>query len=214
MAQTVDGEIARDGGGPVDTTSPTSDERGGVGRRWRRRSVAPSGAARHDAAGFEELFRRHERELGLFLVQITSRRGLAEDILQETFLSALGARTQLDDVRDARAWLYAIARNHALEAMRSARREEAALERVSMQRERSAPDPAEAVAVRDLLARHLGPDERTLLVLRYLHGFNADELGAMSGLSAVAVRQRLSRAARTIARAADQEGISRREANW
>jgi RNA polymerase sigma-70 factor (ECF subfamily) len=201
--------MVREEGGPADATSPAPDEGAGGGRRWRKPAWPRPGAGRRDAARFDELFRRHEPELGRFLVQIMSSRSLAEDILQETFLAAMGARTQLDQVRDARAWLYAIARNQALEALRSARREDAALERLSIQSERSTPDPAEAVAVRDLLLRHLGPDERSLLVLRYLHGFNADELGAMTGLTGAAVRQRLSRAARTIARAADQQRVPR-----
>jgi RNA polymerase sigma factor (sigma-70 family) len=49
------------------------------------------------------------------------------------------------------------------------------------------------VALRDLLERHLEPDERALLLLRYLHGFNAAELAQIMGVTPEAVRQRLSR---------------------
>jgi len=37
------------------------------------------------------------------------------------------------------------------------------------------------LAVRDLLERTLEPDERALLILRYLHGFDAVEFAAMTG---------------------------------
>jgi RNA polymerase sigma-B factor len=46
--------------------------------------------------------------------------------------------------------------------------------------------------LRDALAR-LSPDERSLLALRYVAGFDATEIGAMMGLSASGVRSRLSR---------------------
>jgi len=157
-------------------------------------------------ARFDEIFRSHEPGVGRFLVQMLSSRAMAEDVLQETFLAALRSKTRLDEVRDVRAWLYTIARNQALLALRRERREGAALERYSRDGDEGVADPADAVAVRDLLERHLVPEDRTMLVLRYLHGFNAEELGEMSGLNAAAVRQRLSRAARTLARAAEAEG--------
>ena len=49
--------------------------------------------------------------------------------------------------------------------------------------------------------RHLSAEDRTLVVLRYLHGFSAEELAPMSGRSPEAVRQRLSRARRALVRA-------------
>ena len=165
--------------------------------------VRPRDDAR-DRARVEELFRQHERGLGTFLVQLIASRSLAEDLLQETFLSALGARARLDGVRDPRAWLYGIARNQALGALRRSRREQAAYERLARQQEHSAPDAAAALAVRDLLERHLGAEDRTLVVLRYLHGFSAEELALMSGRSPEALRQRLSRARRALVRAAGE----------
>jgi len=51
----------------------------------------------------------------------------------------------------------------------------------------------------------LRPEDRALIVLRHLHGFGAEELAAMSGRSPEAVRQRLSRARRALARAAEPE---------
>jgi RNA polymerase sigma factor (sigma-70 family) len=52
----------------------------------------------------------------------------------------------------------------------------------------------EIVAVRDLLARHLSPEDRALVLLRYLHDFDSRELAEMTGLTSEAIRQRLSRA--------------------
>ena len=182
---------------------------GPAGERRAPLGGAPAIRARgrdeaRDRARVEELFRRHERALGQFLVQIISSRALAEDLLQETFLSALAARGRLDAVRDPRAWLYGIARHQALGALRRSRRERRAYERLAREREPAAPDPQAALFVRDLLERHLGAEDRTLLVLRYLHGFSAEELAAMSGRSPEALRQRLSRARKALVRAAEE----------
>ncbi|MDP9222490.1 MAG: sigma-70 region 4 domain-containing protein, partial [Actinomycetota bacterium] len=62
----------------------------------------------------------------------------------------------------------------------------------------------EIVAVRDLLERHLDADERALLLLRYLHGFDANELAEIVGSTPQAVRQRLSRSRRALV-ARDEE---------
>ena len=187
---------------------------GPAGERRAPLGGAPAIRARgrdeaRDRARVEELFRRHEREKSRpdrewSLVQIISSRALAEDLLQETFLSALAARGRLDAVRDPRAWLYGIARHQALGALRRSRRERRAYERLAREREPAAPDAQAALFVRDLLERHLGAEDRTLLVLRYLHGFSAEELAAMSGRSPEALRQRLSRARKALVRAAEE----------
>jgi RNA polymerase sigma factor (sigma-70 family) len=49
------------------------------------------------------------------------------------------------------------------------------------------------VALLDLLERELAPELRALVLLRYVHGFQAAELAEMTGLSPDAVRQRLAR---------------------
>jgi RNA polymerase sigma-70 factor, ECF subfamily len=179
------------------------------GSRSRRAPFPLPGPSRtHDDAAdrdrVEALFRRHLPGLGQFLVQIIADRSLAEDLLQETFLAALDGRARLDRVRDPRAWLFGIARNLALGALRRSGLEQAAYEKLARQSRHSAPDGADALALRDLLERHLGAEDRTLVILRYLHGFSAEELAAMSGRSPEALRQRLSRARRALVAAADE----------
>lgn len=157
------------------------------------------------AAQVEELFRRCERRIGKYLVQMVGDRGLAEDLLQDVFYDAFRVREQLQDVRSAEAWLFGIARNRALNARRRGRRLQAALTRLARPSVSSEPDH-ELFALRDLLERHVTPEDRSLLILRYLHGFDACELGEMTGRSAEAVRQRLARArAKLIAAAAEED---------
>ena len=62
-----------------------------------------------DRDGFDDLYRRHSRELLGFLI----RRGAgpdAEDLLAETFLTTWRRLDRLSDADLHRAWLYGVAR--------------------------------------------------------------------------------------------------------
>lgn len=114
-------------------------------------------------------------------------------------------------MRNPRAWLYGIARNRALRALRSGRRFQRALRRLGRGASEASGGDEELVAVQDLLERHLSPDARALMLLRYVHGFEAAELAEMTGLTAEAVRQRLARArARLLAAAQPTSGEGER----
>jgi len=147
------------------------------------------------------MFRAHAPELGRYLVAMVRDRSLAEDLLQDTFHDALRAWDRLDGVGNERAWLYGIARHRALGALRRGRRFQRALVRLGGSREIAQEADAELVALLDLLERELSPELRALVLLRYVHGFQAAELAEMTGLSPDAVRQRLARGrARLIAK--------------
>jgi RNA polymerase sigma-70 factor (ECF subfamily) len=156
-----------------------------------REAVAPAAPAARPAV--EELFRAHAAELGRYLVAMVRDRSLAEDLLQDTFCDALKARERLDAVGNERAWLYGIARHRALGALRRRRRFQRAVARLAGTREVAAESDAELVGLLDLLERELSPELRALVLLRYVHGFQAAELAEMTGLSPETVRQRLAR---------------------
>jgi RNA polymerase sigma-70 factor (ECF subfamily) len=141
----------------------------------------------------EELFAACQLRVGRYLAQMVDDRALAEDLLQDSFHDALRSRAQLPRVRNPEAWLYGIARNRALHALRRRRRVARMLYRLG-ERPTTTDDDQEIVAVRDLLARHLSPEDRALVLLRYLHDFDSRDLAEMTGLTSEAVRQRLSRA--------------------
>ena len=150
------------------------------------------------AAAIEALFARCERPLGRFLVQMVRDRSLAEDLLQDTFHDAFRARSQLEATPNPEAWLFALARNRALTALRRRRRSVSAFVRLAQRDGHEQQDGDEIVALHDLLERTLEPEERALLLLRYLHGFDAGELAVIAGSSPEAVRQRLSRLRRKL----------------
>lgn len=144
-------------------------------------------------ASVEALFRLHAQELGRYLVAMVRDRSLAEDLLQDTFHDALRAQEQLRGIANERAWLYGIARHRALRALRRSRRFHRAIVRLAGSREVVQEPDEQIVALLDLLERELAPELRALVLLRYVHGFQAVELAEMTGLSPEAVRQRLAR---------------------
>lgn len=153
-----------------------------------------------------ELFTGSERRIGTYLVLMVGDRELAADLLQDSFHDALRARAQLCSVRNPEAWLFGIARNRALRALRRRGRFDRAMGRLA-HRQPPSSDSSEIVAIQDLLARSLSVEDRALVLLRYLHDFSASELGEMTGMTAEAVRQRLSRArARLLAASEHDEG--------
>jgi RNA polymerase sigma-70 factor (ECF subfamily) len=155
----------------------------------------------------ELLFRSYERELGRYLVQMVR----SPRICSRRRSTTLFAHVANLRVCDPRAWLYGIARNRALRALRSERRFQRALRRLGRGASEASGGDEELVAVQDLLERHLSPDARALMLLRYVHGFEAAELAEMTGLTAEAVRQRLARArARLLAAAQPTSGEGER----
>lgn len=149
-------------------------------------------------AAFEDLVEKLSGRLALFLTQLVRDRELAEDLLQDTLLAAYTSRGQLGGVANVEAWLFGIARNRALSANRRSRRGRHALDRLGLVRREAISDPADAAATRDLLERYLEPNDRALLILRYLHGFNSQELSEVFRMSPDAIRQRLTRLRRRL----------------
>ena len=147
------------------------------------------------------LYEEHGSALLRYLHSVTGQAQLAEDLLQDTFCDALRAWDRLEGVGNERAWLYGIARHRALRALRRGRRFQRAVVRLAGARETTQEGDEALVALLDLLERELAPELRALVLLRYVHGFQAAELAEMTGLSPDAVRQRLARArARLIAK--------------
>src|ERR1700751_4223405 len=74
---------------------------------------------------FEELMRRHEREIMRYLLRVSGDREDAADLFQETWLRAYRGYPRLEPEREVRPWLYVIAtnlcRNRARDSARRAR---------------------------------------------------------------------------------------------
>jgi RNA polymerase sigma-70 factor (TIGR02960 family) len=75
-----------------------------------------------DTAAFEQLVEPHRRELQVHCYRMLGSLQDAEDALQETMLAAWRAFGRFEGRASVRTWLYQIATNRCLNALRSARR--------------------------------------------------------------------------------------------
>ncbi len=180
-------------------------------------------------AGDEEAFRAltdpYRRELQLHCYRILGSVQDAEDLLQETLLAAWRGLDQFEGRASLRAWLYRIATNRCLNALRdSERRPPEARQDLPRPTRLSEPvwlepypddmlegiadvapgpearyETKEAVALAFVTGlQHLAPRQRAVLVLRDVLGFQAAEVAGMLDTSEASVNSALQRARSTL----------------
>jgi RNA polymerase sigma-70 factor (ECF subfamily) len=141
---------------------------------------------------FEHMVRAYSAELFRFAYWQCRDRGVAEDLVQETFARAWNARSQLMDKSAIKPWLYRILRNeHArLYEKKSLPIDDTELSELPIS---DGVDLERDYAVREQLAM-LSPQYREPLLMQTLGGFTCAEIGEAMGIGEEAVMQRLTRA--------------------
>jgi RNA polymerase sigma-70 factor (TIGR02960 family) len=176
-----------------------------------------------DDDAFRELTDVYRRELQLHIYRIVGSAQDAEDVLQETLLAAWRGLERFEERASVRAWLYRIATNRSLDALRTSRRRPEELLRITEVPEPTrraepiwlqpypdvllegipdeAPGPEaryetkEAIALAFIVGlQHLPPQQRAVLVLRDVLGFRAGEVAEMLDTTEASVNSLLRRA--------------------
>jgi RNA polymerase sigma-70 factor (TIGR02960 family) len=184
------------------------------------RTLARARAGDQDA--FRALTDPHRRELQVHIYRIVGSVHDAEDLLQETLLAAWRGLEEFEGRASVRSWLYTIATNRSLDALRASRR------RPEAERIPGLPDPTrhdepvwlqpypdllidgipdrapgpearyetkEATALAFIVGlQHLPPLQRAVLVLRDVLGYHAGEVAEMLTTSETSVNSLLRRA--------------------
>jgi RNA polymerase sigma-70 factor (ECF subfamily) len=152
-------------------------------------------ALRGDELAFAAIVDRHQVPMTRVAYVVCGDITVAEEAVQAAWPVVW---RRLDTVRDpARlgAWLASVAANEARQLARRQRRRSVVEISVAGEHAKGAPDPAHGVESLDLgsaMAR-LSPDDRALLVLRYVAGLNSSELAGTFRMSASGLRRRLAR---------------------
>jgi RNA polymerase sigma-70 factor (ECF subfamily) len=205
----------RAGGGSVAAVSLPADIAGreGAGRRrtlTRRGQLGEAALVRAAQRGSEEavdeLFTRHWGAAYRAALLVTGDRAAAEDIAQEAFLAALRALPRFDLRRPLRPWLHRIVVNRAIDWSRArAHRREVGAD--------AAPDPPGRVerdprVLREDVAAallELAPEQRAVIVLRYVLDFTPGEIAAALDLPRGTVNSRLRRGLDTLGELVSEE---------
>jgi RNA polymerase sigma-70 factor (ECF subfamily) len=153
-----------------------------------------------DHAAFSELVRRHQDAVYRFVLRMLGSREEALEVAQDAFLRAWQALPQWQPEAQFRTWLFRIASNAALDALR--RRRIVGFEPLAegFDAASAEPDPEkrlelkqEVGALEASLAR-LSAEHREILLLREVENMSYEEIGAVLGLSEGTVKSRLARA--------------------
>jgi RNA polymerase sigma-70 factor (TIGR02960 family) len=176
-----------------------------------------------DEEAFRELTECYRSELQLHIYRIVGSVQDAEDLLQETLLAAWRGLEQFQGRASIRAWLYRIATNRSLDALRASRRRPEGTRRMTEVPEPTrrsepiwlepypdvllegipdeAPGPEARYEIKEAIAlafivglQHLPPQQRAVLVLRDVLGYRAGEVAEMLETSEASVHSLLGRA--------------------
>ncbi len=143
---------------------------------------------------FGVFYSRTNRALWAYLLRISGRRDVADDLLQESYCRFLAARLPEMDAAESRSYLFRIATN----LLRDRWRRGELSETVSTAEQSCEEDPETRTDVRRAFEQ-LKPRERQLLWLAHVEGFDHKEIARLTGLRTASVRVLLFRARRELA---------------
>ena len=163
-----------------------------------------------DREAFAALVARHQASVYRLARHVAGTRDEAEDVLQQTFLSAWQGVSRFRGESSVRTWLLTIARNAAVTRRVRAAREPidaTPLDDLGIRAGWGGPNPEQLAVAAEQQQRlaaalaALDPDEREILTLRDLEGLAGEDVAAMLGLTTAAMKSRLHRARLRLAEA-------------
>lgn len=161
-----------------------------------------------DRDRFTELVRRYEKRLVNYVYRITHRYEEAHDLAQEIFVKVYLALDRYDPKYQFSTWLFRIAQNSAIDALRKKSISEVSMAKTfggeDEGKEREFADggvsPYRAMknkqlgAAIDVAVRNLPPDYRELIQLRHFAELSYEEIATMKKLPLGTVKNKLFRA--------------------
>jgi len=151
----------------------------------------------------DTLYQRYAQPLFGYLLTLTADRGLAEEILQDTFVAAWRAAARFEGRASVKTWLFGIARRQAHNSLR--RRNLTLTDDTTLEQAPSdEPEPEEAVlrdADRQALSEaimRLRPVHREVLLLAFVHELSYAEMANLLDVPLGTIRSRLSNARRLL----------------
>jgi RNA polymerase sigma-70 factor (ECF subfamily) len=165
--------------------------------KWGVRGEADGARPQMDDAmvRLERWYRRHGPALLCYLQRGLGQGDAAEELLHDTFVQALRCLDRSAQVVSPRAWLFAIARNVAVTALRRQRVRRELPDGVA------APEPREEDPRLERMREAIGtlpPPQREALELRLRYELSYEEIAEVLEIPVGTVRSRLHHAIRTL----------------
>ena len=172
----------------------------------------PAEASAAPAAGggldFEALYRSSRDDVYAYVASIVREPSTAEDVTAQAFERAFRKRGRWSPQRgSARAWVFAIARNAALDELRRRKRHATLAADPEDEGAEPAHDAAESAlrrtVLKDALAA-LDPRDRELVALKFFAGLSNGEIAEVIGVSESNAGTRLHRVITKLREACDE----------
>jgi RNA polymerase sigma-70 factor (ECF subfamily) len=170
--------------------------------------------------GFDRVYELYRPRIFAFLLRMTGRRALAEDLLQEVFLKLATKSTTLAEDTHLKAWLFTVARNAVISHMRWRAAQSRNLEALGAgMGEETAMTPHHAAEFAETHRRleralaALAPKYREVILLVAVEGLTPSEAAAAIGIKNDALRQRLARARQEMSLAIEAGSATRPRRN-
>jgi RNA polymerase sigma-70 factor (ECF subfamily) len=148
---------------------------------------------------FDEIYGKHAAAVFRYALKCVGRRDVAEDIASDVFL-ALYRNMSNVDTSQLPSWLFAVAKNRAVDYWRRAEVEQRYRE--TLPPSETAWEPSVESWLRDTNA--LKPVHRACLILRYVHGMTREEIARRLGLTDNQVKGHLQYALTILRREVEQ----------
>jgi RNA polymerase sigma-70 factor (ECF subfamily) len=147
-----------------------------------------------DPAAFEELVRRYQARLRRFLRRmLDDDEHLAEDVLQDVWFDVFRGVGKLEELDAFAGWLWRVARNRAYRTLR--RRGVVATQAIDeVEVADDAPATLDSTEQKQVLYAslvRLTPEQREVLLLRYIEELSYEQIAAAVGCGLGTVRSRL-----------------------
>ncbi len=148
-----------------------------------------------DEAAFAELVGRYAPRLRYYLRKMLGKGGAVEDALQEVWFDVFRSVPRLADAGAFPAWLYRVARDRAFRELRRRRPPHRPVDETDLAADEDDDFSAEDAARVHAALDELPPEQREVLVLRFLEGMTygrrraGDRVPPRDGEVATALRQ-------------------------
>jgi RNA polymerase sigma factor (sigma-70 family) len=157
---------------------------------------------RGETAAFDVVYGRYRSRIYGFLLRLTRRRDVADDLFQETWLKLARHAPRLAEDTDLAAWLFQVARNcwishrrwSALDLSRLVAIGDEAIPITMTSDAEERTDASRRVARLERAMASLPAASREVLLLVAVEGFEQEQAASILGISYAALRQRLARA--------------------
>jgi RNA polymerase sigma-70 factor (ECF subfamily) len=164
-----------------------------------------------DDAAFREIVDAYGPRLRYYLRKLLGASADVEDVLQDVWFDVVRGVPRLVDPGAFPAWLYRIARGRAFRQLRGRRPTSRLIEEIDVQAEDGDEFSAEDAGRVHAALDGLGPEQREVLVLRFLEEMSYESIAEVVGCPVGTVRSRIHYAKRALRGVLESEDDDERE---